>query len=196
MLVCLIRSETAPYPILAIRDVKGGELHVQQAFNATFAAHFHKVYGALQHAVQPQELFDYLGTHPLQCFDLAERVSRETPITRQELLGAVRALNPAKSPGSDGLPAEFYKCFPQILLDSLLEVLVEAIDKGELPQSMREVLITVILMPGKEYRETGDTRYCVSKVPKMEAFFLLLSLCCGAIRVVQRWIETDCQFGL
>lgn len=46
----------------------------------------------------------------------------------------------AKSLGTDGLAAEFYKQYPELVTDRLLEVIAEAREKKEFLRTMREVV--------------------------------------------------------
>ena len=48
----------------------------------------------------------------------------DSVVTLDEYSEALRSLQPGKSPGSDGLPAEFYKRFCDVLGSDLAEVLV------------------------------------------------------------------------
>lgn len=58
-------------------------------------------------------------------------------------------LQSGKSPGPDGLPAEFYKTYRHFLLPVLRQVFEEAREMGVLPATMREALIIALPKPGK-----------------------------------------------
>ena len=53
-----------------------------------------------------------------------------------------------KSPGSDGLPVEFYRAFWHILGADLVDVLNDSFSVGSLPPSLRSALISVIFKKG------------------------------------------------
>ena len=53
-----------------------------------------------------------------------------------------------KSPGSDGLPVEFYRTFWHILGADLVDVLNNAFSVGTLPPSLRSALISAIFKKG------------------------------------------------
>lgn len=55
-----------------------------------------------------------------------------------------------KSPGLDGLPFEFYRTFWQDINKLVLEVFRDCIKKGELTESMKQGLITLIPKPNKD----------------------------------------------
>ena len=52
-------------------------------------------------------------------------------LAKEECLQAMRDMSPNKTPGSDGLPAEFYKVFWNDLADYLLNSLNYASQKGQ-----------------------------------------------------------------
>ena len=65
-------------------------------------------------------------------------------LTADEVLEALTGMARGKSPGSDGLPVEFYLTFWDLLGDDLVEVLNASFDAGLLPFSQRGALITLI----------------------------------------------------
>lgn len=73
-----------------------------------------------------------------------ERNLCEGPFTATELSAALEGLQTGKSPGSDGLPTEFYSRFWNVLRESLLSVLNEAILAGSLADSQYEGLLRLI----------------------------------------------------
>ena len=61
----------------------------------------------------------------------------DSVVSLDEYSEALRSLQPGKSPGSDGLPTEFYKCFWDVLGSDLAEVLEECFSTSLLPFSVR-----------------------------------------------------------
>lgn len=57
---------------------------------------------------------------------------------------------PNKSPRLDGLPADFYRTFEDIISPMLLEVYSDAFKTGTLPQSMHTAVISFIHKQGKD----------------------------------------------
>ena len=78
----------------------------------------------------------------------AEELDKE--ITREEVMGTIRSLKPAKTPGGDGLPVELYQRQPEMMMDKLLEVFAEAESRGKLPYTMLEALVVMVPEPGKD----------------------------------------------
>ena len=65
-------------------------------------------------------------------------------ITADELLNAMKQLKNKKSPGKDGLPAEFFSSFKECLIHPLLEVWKEAFRFKALPLPINEGIIKLI----------------------------------------------------
>ncbi len=72
------------------------------------------------------------------------------PITIKEIMDSINHLKNNKSPGTDGLIAEFYKSFARQMTPFLLHVFNESISNGQLPSSMNQGLITLIPKPKKD----------------------------------------------
>ena len=73
-----------------------------------------------------------------------EKTSIDTPITLQDIEKATNSLQTDKTPGPDGLTAEFYKHFFPTLGPFLLALLTDAITKDKLPDMFNEAYITVL----------------------------------------------------
>ena len=63
-----------------------------------------------------------------------------------------------KSPGSDGLSKEFYVCFFDEIITYLLDALNLAFDQGQLSNSQRQAMITLIEKKGKDKRYLKNWR--------------------------------------
>ena len=65
-------------------------------------------------------------------------------------------LKNGKAPGIDGLPADFYKIFWPVIGGDLLLVLKDSFNKGQLPLSCRNAVLT--LLPKKDPQEIKNWR--------------------------------------
>lgn len=83
----------------------------------------------------------------------------EGPITREEIMEAIRGLQNSKSPGSDGYCNKFYKVFMDDLSPVLEKAYRTAFETGELPHNWKETIITV------KYKECKDPTECSSYRP-------------------------------
>ncbi len=61
---------------------------------------------------------------------------------------AVKCLSSGKSPGLDGLPAEFYKSFWTIIGDDYFEVLQKCCSEGNLPTSCQRAVLSLLPKKG------------------------------------------------
>lgn len=77
-----------------------------------------------------------------------ERVDLDSPLSFRELSQAVQEMCSGKSPGLDGLSAEFFKSFWKLIGQDIYEVFLECIDKGTLPLSCRRAILTLIPKKG------------------------------------------------
>lgn len=63
-----------------------------------------------------------------------------------------------KSPGSDGLAANFYKHFWNDLREFLLQVFLEAVEIRNIPPTIKQEVIVLITKPGKDTRLVDNIR--------------------------------------
>ena len=80
------------------------------------------------------------------------------------LENVIKNLKTEKSPGSDGLTPEFYKCFWNDIKFIFMDMVIETQQKGELPYSMRKALLALLYKKGdstllKNYRPISLTNY-------------------------------------
>lgn len=66
------------------------------------------------------------------------------PLTTEELGQAVRTMASEKSPGTDGISAEFYSYFWPLIGEEFTEMINLALARGTLPPGMTQGLITLI----------------------------------------------------
>lgn len=77
-----------------------------------------------------------------------DRDSCEGHITLDEAETAVQAFKCDKSPGSDGLTAEFYRCFWKTIGQDFVEIANFAFDNGRLSTTQRRGIISLIFKKG------------------------------------------------
>ena len=77
-----------------------------------------------------------------------EKSKLDKNLDKKECHEALSAMKRNKSPGADGLPAEFYCSFWFILGDDLVDVLNFSLHFGLLPESMRSALIRLLYKKG------------------------------------------------
>ena len=82
----------------------------------------------------------------------------EGVVTINECFEVLGTFKNNKTPGNDGLTAEFYKCFWNLFGSALVDSLNESFLKGELSNSQKQGIITLILKKGKDKRKIGSYR--------------------------------------
>ena len=88
----------------------------------------------------------------LKALDETEKQLCEGLITKDEVKTVLKAMANCKSPGSDGYPAEFYKFFWNDIGEYILNSLNESFQVGELSQTQKQGIIT-LLPKGDKPRE-------------------------------------------
>ena len=82
----------------------------------------------------------------------------ENVITMEEVKNAVISLDGNKTPGSDGLPSEFYKNFWEDISDLLHQSYLHAFESGELSASQKQGVITLVPKKGKNLTDLKSWR--------------------------------------
>ncbi len=77
-----------------------------------------------------------------------EKNSCESEMSKEEVLNALKSFKNNKSPGSDGIPKEFYIHFWEILGEAFTDLLNACHDIGELPESMRLAILILLYKDG------------------------------------------------
>ena len=73
-----------------------------------------------------------------------QRDSCEGLVTEAECYVALKSLSAGKTPGSDGLPKEFYVTFWDLLKQDFVEMVNECDTMGIMPESLRQALISLL----------------------------------------------------
>ena len=73
-----------------------------------------------------------------------QKLSLEGLLTAEECLASLKTMESGNSPGTDGLPAEFYKIFWNDVSTFLIDALNMSFSKGHLSISQRRGLITLL----------------------------------------------------
>ena len=73
-----------------------------------------------------------------------EKLTLESFLSEEECLAALHAMPALRTPGSDGLPKEFYVCFGETLKSDFVLMVNSCLDKGELPLSLRRAVVTLL----------------------------------------------------
>jgi len=123
---------------------------------------YNKLYTSVN--VNVVEINSYLENINIKTLSDKERQQCDQEISIQEICNAIDNLKENKSPGLDGLTPEFYKIFKEDIIQSLYEMIVESYKEGELPDSLRKAVVTLIFKKGdtkklNNYRPISLTNY-------------------------------------
>ncbi|MGL5820256.1 MAG: reverse transcriptase family protein, partial [Sarcina sp.] len=99
--------------------------------------------------IERNKITDFLKTCPKLTKDNFQHL--ESPINKEEIIEAILQLNDGKSPGPDGLPAEFYKTCMREILDLLTDMYNEGIQKGKFDETFYHSVISLIYKKGDPY---------------------------------------------
>ena len=121
-------------------------VHTQEAILKEAKSFYQKLYSSTVTQTNDLHVYDDLffpeGNDLI--LDEVEQNLCEGPLTETECLESLKSMESNKSPGSDGLPAEFYKVFWKDIKCPLLNALNYAYSKGLLSITQRRGLITLI----------------------------------------------------
>ena len=96
------------------------------------------------------EALDWLLDQLSMSLDQQEQASCEGLLTVEECRKALNGMDAGKSPGIDGLTAEFYIAFWAVLGSGLVEVLNYGFQHGQLSVSQRRGLLSPIFNKGEK----------------------------------------------
>lgn len=104
-----------------------------------------------------EQIKEYLSNINTKTLSEDEKESCEGPLTNEECLRAVKSFKKNKSPGNDGLTAEFYLKMWPIIGNILVRAANVANQKGELSTSQKQAVIT-LLDKGKDRNQIKNWR--------------------------------------
>lgn len=140
----LERKSLGSRRMLCLRLADGKEVHDQrEMLEAAFNFYSHLFTPELSGQSEAARLHRDLPVLPEEQASLLE-----APLTLEELTRAVGQMSPGKTPGLDGLPAEFFKRLWSVIGPDFFEVVRESVRDHELPQSCRRAVITLLPKKG------------------------------------------------
>uniref|UniRef100_A0A3B3HKX7 Reverse transcriptase domain-containing protein n=1 Tax=Oryzias latipes TaxID=8090 RepID=A0A3B3HKX7_ORYLA len=115
-----------------------------------YITNFYKNLYTSQYSYQNTLLFERLIYDKVPKIDKTFRDLMESELTIDELDKAVSQMASGKSPGPDGITAEFYKHFWTDIREMLFEAFNECIDEQMLSPTMKRGIISLLPKPGKD----------------------------------------------
>ena len=108
---------------------------------ASFYKNLYESRGTADHLLDKSVFFDDENDTVLQDY---EQNACEGLFTEKECLKALKSMDSEKTPGTDGLPAEFYKIFSKDIASTLINALNFAYETGKLSITQRRGIIKLI----------------------------------------------------
>ncbi|KAL2085077.1 hypothetical protein ACEWY4_018397 [Coilia grayii] len=164
LLANYIKQQETHSNIPAIHDQQG-VLHTSPSdINNTFKIFYEHLYSS-ESTADRSEIKAFLNNLDLPVLSSDQKHLLDRPITVTEILDVIKSLPTGKAPGPDGFTAEFYKCYACELAPLMLDMYMDSLDKGQLPPTLSQALIVLILKKNKEptdcrsYRPISLTNY-------------------------------------
>ncbi len=142
-----LKKEKALIP--SITNAAGTITHNPQEINNVFHQFYSNLYASNNEPDQ-SEIDTFLNKLDLPTLPTELINSLDAPITSEELYKALNKMPNNKSPGPDGLPAEFYKHFWNILSPIFHRVTIEIKTTSTIPTHMNTAAMTLLLKPNKD----------------------------------------------
>ena len=117
--------------------------------NETFKSFFTKLYSS-DHHPSKDDLFDFFRNLNLPTLSVEDAAQLDEPISLTELHEALKNMKKQRSPGIDGLPAELYLAFWEILGPFWLKAMHFAIEQGFFHKDLNTALMSVIPKSDKD----------------------------------------------
>lgn len=93
------------------------------------------------------QFLDNLENPTIDCDRVKEL---DAPLSLEELLLSIKAMQSNKAPGPDGFTVEFFKKFGDKLAPLLLQMYNESLENGLLPPTLTQASISLLLKPDKD----------------------------------------------
>ena len=94
----------------------------------------------------------FIGANNMPILTDVEKEETDVEITLQEIAIAVKNLPNSKSPGSDGIPIEFYNCFWNKVYNAVFESITYAIKEGHLSMDQKRGILSLIPKKDKDIK--------------------------------------------
>ncbi|KAJ1132607.1 hypothetical protein NDU88_010914 [Pleurodeles waltl] len=156
MLAWLVRSGGQGEPITCVLDGEGSRKLSPAQINNAFREYYMQLYGKPSD-LRTESFDEYLQQIPLPTLSAEDKEALGGPVSVEEVNEAIAQLAPGKTPGTDGLPMDFYKKYRSLLAPQLTEMCAEVRRQGELPQTLREAV--VVPLPKTKDREARVTEF-------------------------------------
>lgn len=152
-----LKSKSAAQIISEIEDIRGSATTDPLKINDIFRDFYSDLYKS--ESLKNTSLFQiFFKNLKVPTLSSNQKEYLDEPLELREVSAAISAMQNGKSPGPDGFPIDFYKKFSDQLTPLLLDMFVDALSQGKLPDSLSEASITLLLKPGRDASKCGSYR--------------------------------------
>lgn len=144
-----IRRQATSRLIASIKNTHGTITSDPLEINATFKSYYSSLYKS-EFPTDNIKMDAFLHNLSNPVIDTETASHLDSPLSLEEILNAIKAMQSNKAPGPDGFPVEFLKTFSSKLAPLLLSVFNESIKSGSLPQTMTQATIALLLKSDKD----------------------------------------------
>ncbi len=134
--------------ISSVENEKGDLVTDTGEINGAFRIFYQTLYTS-QGATDQEDVDNFLSQTHLPSLSEEKQKEIRGDITLEEVQEAIKRLCSGKAPGGDGFPTDFYKVFSDITAPRLLIAFRDALKRGNMPESMQSVVMTLIHKKGK-----------------------------------------------
>lgn len=147
----LARLAAGRHEVRAISTLQdnAGKNHYESKMLVEVMKTFYEKLYASELKASTQQIENFLNTLKLPTLTDSDRIFLGSPITKEEIISAIKCMPSGKAPGPDGYCPEFYKTFQDSLNLPLLNMYMHSVEKGSLPSSLYSANISLILKKDK-----------------------------------------------
>lgn len=145
------------HSIGSIRDGQEAAAYLPPSVNGRFREFFEELYTSRVDYLD-SDLSSFLDSVAFPFLTMEDRERVEGNVTLKEVQAAVSGLKGGKTPGADGFPSEFYSNFAELLAPRLRTLLSDFESLEALPDSMKEAVIVLVPMLGKDPLDCASYR--------------------------------------
>lgn len=153
-----LRHTQATRAIHKIRDNQGNLTSDPVKINKAFASFYEDMYQSGVSHADSQKMNNFLENSQLPKLDETAAEAMDADITLEEILTAISQFPNNKAPGPDGFIIELYKKYSSNLAPLLLRMFTHSKDTTELPPSLYNANIAIILKKDRDPLEMSSYR--------------------------------------
>ena len=157
LLARLAKGRNSSNLISSLKDNNGDKAYESKKINNIMKQFYHKLYSTECNTSDDLRKA-FLDQTNLPSLTEEQRELLNAPITREEVLEAIRSLQSGKAPGPDGYGPEYYKKMSRVVVGPLTDMFLDSFKNKRLPPSLNLANISLILKKNKPSDECGSYR--------------------------------------